>query len=136
MYFVIAVELLAIAVRYNVKIKGIKQNGLEKKINQFADDIVLIIAAEEESLAEAVDIIDHFKQISGLGINNNESTVARLGSVAHSDFNLLNGKDFNWSEVRFKSLGINLSAETGEIPDLNFPERIQKNYNMLKYLEP
>ena len=29
--FVIAVELLAIAVRHNVKIKGIKQNGVEKK---------------------------------------------------------------------------------------------------------
>ena len=28
--FVIAVELLAIAVRHNVKIKGIKQNGVEK----------------------------------------------------------------------------------------------------------
>ena len=30
--FVIAVELLAIAVRHNVKIKGIKQNGVEKKL--------------------------------------------------------------------------------------------------------
>ena len=29
--FVIAEELLAIAVRHNVKIKGIKQNGVEKK---------------------------------------------------------------------------------------------------------
>ena len=28
--FVIAVELLAIAVRHNVKIKGIKENGVEK----------------------------------------------------------------------------------------------------------
>ena len=73
--FVIAVELLAIAVRHNVKIKGIKQNGVEKKINQFADDTVLIIAAEDESLAEAVKVIDHFKQISGLGMNKNKSTI-------------------------------------------------------------
>ena len=41
MYFFIAVELLAEAVRYTVKIKGITQNGVEK--NQFADDTVLII---------------------------------------------------------------------------------------------
>ena len=32
-----------------------------KKINQFADDTVLIIAAEDECLAEAVKVIDHFK---------------------------------------------------------------------------
>ena len=59
-------------------------------------------------------------------MNKNKSTMVRLGSVAHPDFNHLNGKDFKWSEVRFTSLGINLSAETLEIPDLNYPERIQK----------
>ena len=30
--FVIAVKLLAIVVRHNVKIKGFKQNGVEKKL--------------------------------------------------------------------------------------------------------
>ena len=45
--FVIAVKLLAIAVRHNVKIKGITLNGVEKN-NQFVDDTVLIIAAEDK----------------------------------------------------------------------------------------
>ena len=64
-------------------------------------------------------------------MNKNKSTILRLGSVAHSDFKLLCVKDFNWSELRFTSLGINSSPKTDEIPDLNYPERIQKN-NMLK----
>ena len=123
--FVIAVELFATAVRHNVKIKALQKNNVEK-INRFADDTVLIIAAEDESLTEAVKVIDHFKLISGLGMNKNKSTIVRIDSVAHSDFKLLCGKDFNWSEVIFTSLGINLSAETGEIPDLNYPERILK----------
>ena len=55
--FVIAVELLAIVVRHNVKIKVIKQNSVEKN-NQFADDTVLIIAAEDKSLAEVVKVMD------------------------------------------------------------------------------
>ena len=59
-------------------------------------------------------------------MNKNKSTIVRLGSVTHSDFKLLSGKDFNWSELRFTSLGINLSSEIDEIPDLNYPERIQK----------
>ena len=59
-------------------------------------------------------------------MNKIKSTIVRQGLVAHTNIKLLSGKDFNWSEVRFTSLGINLSAETGEIPDLKYPERIQK----------
>ena len=66
--FVIAVESLAITLRRDVKIKCITQNGVEKN-NQFADDTVIIIAAEDESLAEVVKVVDHFKQISGFWIN-------------------------------------------------------------------
>ena len=86
----------------------------------------LIITVEDESLKEAVKAIDHFKQISGLGMNKNKNTIFKSGSVAHSDFKLLSGKDFNWSAVKFTFLCINLSAKTGEIPDLNYPERIKK----------
>ena len=54
MYFVIAVELLAVANKNNIKIKGITHNGIEKKITQFPDETVSIITAKYESLAEAV----------------------------------------------------------------------------------
>ena len=63
--------------------------------------------------------IDLFKQISGLGMNKYKSTIVRLDSVAHSDLKFLRLKDSNWSEVKFTSLGFNLSAKTGKIPDLN-----------------
>ena len=59
-------------------------------------------------------------------MKKNKSTIFRLGSAVYSDLKLLSRKDFNWSDVRFTSLGINLSAETDEIPYLNYPERIQK----------
>ena len=59
-------------------------------------------------------------------MNKNKSTIVRLGSVAHSDFKLPSGKAFNWSEVKFTSLHINLLAKTEEIPDLNYPERTKK----------
>ena len=58
---VITVEILAIAIRCNSKMKGIIHNGREKKINQFADDKVLSVVAEDESLSTAVTYIDHSK---------------------------------------------------------------------------
>ena len=39
-FFVIAVYLLAVAIRHNVQIKSVTQNGVEKKINQFAGETV------------------------------------------------------------------------------------------------
>ena len=77
--FVIAVEILAIAIRRNSQIKGIVQNEREKKINQFADDTVLSIVAEDESLSIALTCIDQFKYVSGLSMNKNKSTIIRIG---------------------------------------------------------
>lgn len=42
--FVIAVEILAVAVRNQENIKGIKISGLETKLLQFADDTTAILA--------------------------------------------------------------------------------------------
>ena len=67
--FVITVEILAIAISCNSEIKGIIHNEKEKKINQFADDMVLSTVAEDESLSTALTCIDHFKYISGLDMN-------------------------------------------------------------------
>ena len=124
--FVIAVEILAIAIRRNSQIKGIVQNEREKKINQFADDTVLSIVAEDESLSIALTCIDQFKYVSGLSMNKSKSTIIRIGSITYLDCTLLSGRDLNWSDGKFQSLGINLSVETGEIPDLNYPERLNK----------
>ena len=79
--FVITVEILATAVRWNSKIKDITHNKFEKKINQFADDTVLSVVAEDESLSTALTCIDHFKYISGIGMNKNKSTIIRIGSI-------------------------------------------------------
>ena len=79
--FVIAVEILAIAMRCNSQIKGIVQNEREKKINQFADDTVLSIVAEDESLSIALTCIDQFKYVLGLSMNKNKSSIIRIGSI-------------------------------------------------------
>ena len=124
--FVIAVEIPEIAVRCNSKIKGIMHNVREKKINQFANDMLLSVVAEDENLSAALTCIDHFKYVSVLSMNKNKSTVVRIGSITYSDLTLLSRRDLNWSGDKFQSLGINLSVETGEIPDLNYPERLNK----------
>ena len=124
--FVITVGILAIATRCSSKIKGVIHNEVEKKIHQFADDIVLSVVAEDESLSTALTCIAHFKYVSGLGMNKNKSTIIRVGSIPYSNFTLLSGRELNWSNGKFQSLDINLSVETGEIPDINYLEKLNK----------
>ena len=54
-------------------------------------------------------------------MNKNKSTIIRMGSITYSDLTLLHGRDLTGQMGNFQSLGINLSVETGEIPELNYP---------------
>ena len=119
-------EILAIAIRCNSKIKGIIHNERKQKINQFADDTVFSVVSEDKSLSTALTCIDHLKYISGFSMNKNKSSIIRIGSITYSDLTLLSGKDLNWSGGKFQSFSINLSVETGEIPNLSYPERTSK----------
>ena len=64
-------------------------------MNQFADDRVLSLLAEDESLSTALTWIDHFTYISGLGMNKNKSTIIRMGSITYLDFTLLRRRELN-----------------------------------------
>ena len=59
--FVITVEILSIAIRYNSKVKVILHNEVEDKMKQFANNTVISIVAEDESFSTALACIDHFK---------------------------------------------------------------------------
>ena len=70
--FILVVEILAINVRNNKKINGIKYNFsnkfYESKISQYADDSALTLA-DKSSISEAVKEINAFSAVSGLQLN-------------------------------------------------------------------
>jgi len=66
--FVAAVEILAIAIRSQDDIKGIKLNTLETKLLQFADDTTVVLSHLDSARALFV-LLDCFKKVSGLKLN-------------------------------------------------------------------
>ena len=68
--FILSVEILADAIRQKKEIRGITLNGKEIKLSQYADDTTLILDGSEESLLEALNLIESFGNISGLKLNN------------------------------------------------------------------
>ena len=66
--FTIVVETLAIAIRQNEVIKGIKIGNEKTKLLQFADDTTAVLS-DTDSTVKLFEIINLFEIISGLKIN-------------------------------------------------------------------
>ena len=73
--FILCAEILAETIRKNENIKGITINEQEIKISQYADDTTLILDGSTVSFTTSLQILDLFKEISGLRLNN-KKTVA------------------------------------------------------------
>ena len=78
--FLLAVETLAISVRENVEIKGIVIEQQETKLLQYADDTTAVLA-DIESAHILFQLLENFKNISGLKVNSSKTEGMWLGSL-------------------------------------------------------
>lgn len=77
--FTLAIEPLAMAIKNNKDIKGVKIGNFEHKIGQYADDTFLILDSEK-SLRTSIATFTLFAQFSGLRANMDKTLVAKLGT--------------------------------------------------------
>ena len=70
--FIVAVEILAIAIRNNNNICGISIGDQEYKLEQYVDDTTSILK-DEESLKVFLDVLKSYEKVSGLKINISKS---------------------------------------------------------------
>ena len=82
--FLLAVETLAIAIRANEEIKGIVINQEETKLLQYADDTTAVLA-DLESAQKLFQLLDKFKELSGLKVNSSKTEGMWIGSLKNSE---------------------------------------------------
>ena len=82
--FIICVEFLAVKIRNNKNIKGIKVNILEFRISQYADDTSIILDGSESSLNQTISELERFSRISGLHVNFEKTQFVWIGSEKYS----------------------------------------------------
>ena len=70
--FILALEILLIAIRSDSNIRGVKIDGQEIKLSVFADDSTYFIRDEHAAL-NLLSTIESFSKISGLQINRSKS---------------------------------------------------------------
>ena len=94
----VAVETLALAIRQNPEIIGIKIGGEETKLFQYADDTTVVLS--DIDLAQALfNLLEVFKNLSGLVINSSKLTECGSGRL---EIKL----GIKWPDEPIKALGV------------------------------
>ena len=106
LYFILALEVLAIAIRDDPRIIGMEVLGITKKLNLLADDGLLTLRWAQETFTTIVEILREFGEISGLHVNQHKSLIVQIGQDTNRP--LLDGMEYFPSSVDgiFKYLGI------------------------------
>ena len=125
--FLIAVEILAIKIRSDDKIKGIKINDAEVKLSQLADDMSCFME-DLESLQHSLQTFKLFSYCSGLKVNYGKTTAKYIGSLKNSDFY---PHGLSWIKHSIETLGIRCTNNTKESYNHNFKPRILTLKNTL-----
>ena len=129
--FILCAEILAIKIRGNKTINGIKITRVEHKLSQFADDTSLILDGSEESLNEALLELDWYAKLSGLNINFSKTQVVWIGSKKYSRDILCPNRNLSWGKTTFKLLGINFDVNLDKIIDINYTDRMLQIKNLI-----
>ena len=129
--FILCVEILAHLIRKNPDIKGVRVNGEEYLISQYADDTSLTLDATEKSLRTALNLITYYAKFSGLSMNNDKTRVIWLGSMKNSPRRLCQNFNLNWDQGYFTVLGIKFSTNLQEITDINYNTKFREIKNLL-----
>ena len=124
--FLFVIEILALSIRQNEQIKGVKIKNQEVKMSLFADDSVCIVDGSRDTFNTLFDIVNKFGKYSGCKINLSKTEAVWIGSKRGCQEFPLEDQGVTWKSSTFKSLGINFSLDLGLIFDLNYKEKLKR----------
>ncbi|KAF7642911.1 hypothetical protein LDENG_00248450 [Lucifuga dentata] len=128
--FAIFIEPLAVAIRQNINIKGIKSSISEHKINLYADDILLYLQVPSQSLQKVFKLINAFPLLSDYSINWSKSMI--LPITKDSWYPAAQDPHYAFPTGNIKYLGINISPKLPALVRLNFDPLLDKICRDLK----
>ena len=118
--FLCAIEVLAISIRNNADIEGIKIGAAEKKVSLLADDTTCFLNGDPDSFTKLFEILNKFASISGCKINLSKSEAIHIGALKGSTFYPFSNDGLTWKTNSFRYLGVNFSLNVKALYELNF----------------
>ena len=125
--FILAAEILAIYIRNDPNIEGIKINDkTESKISQYADDTALSLLYSASTIANVKNTFDKFEIISGLKVNYDKTEILRIGSIQGSNCTLCPEINMKWTNNPIPLLGIHICPNLGKLLEINYTDVVKK----------
>ncbi len=125
--FIQAMEVLANKICNDIKIKGIKINKKEIKINPLADDITLIVK-DIISLENTLNTLKNLQNCSGLKININKTKAKYIGKILKPDHF---PRGLLWIKTPLQPLGIFITNDPDKYYLLNYKLKLAELKNLL-----
>ena len=128
--FILAIELLSLAIRQNDNIRGINIFGKMVKITLFADDCTNILDGSELSYNTTIYLFEEFGKLSGLNLNFHKCVPLKIGSLRNiHDLVYSKKKELIWNKDTAKALGIYFHSHIQQVLELNYKQRIENFRN-------
>ena len=129
--FILALETLAIKVREDFNVQGLKIGEEMIKLSVFADDMTCVLK-DKTSYTNLFRILNSFGECSGLKVNDEKTEIMPLGD------NILQEKDFPTHSICeiIKILGIYFGYDDRQRNNLNFSQTlksIKESINVWKW---
>ena len=132
--FILCAEILSILVRNSKHIKGITIDGEQYLISQYADDTTFILDGSPRSLANTLEILDYYADISGLKLNYSKTKVVWIGSKKFSNTVYHHSRwKLDWGSSSFKLLGINFDINLSQMITKNYDSKLNEIKNLIKH---
>ena len=131
--FILYAEILALKIKQNEKIKGIKINNNDFILTQYADNTTVILDGSEESLNETLHELENYAKISGLKVNFLKTHVVWIGSKKYSTESIKTKWKLNLGVNRFKLLGITFDTDLDKMLTLNFSDKLSNIKTKINY---
>ena len=126
--FALSVEPLAEAIRQNMQIQGIEdEGGSIHKIALFADDILLFVKNPLLSIPALMKCLQEYGSVSGYKINENKSEAMMISGTWPTQLN--NKVSFRWSKQGFRYLGIIITPNPVQLFEANYNKLIKQIKN-------
>ena len=129
--FLITIEILAILLRKNTRIKGIEMNGHRFLLSLFADDLALLIKNDQASWNQIVAEFSNFERLSGMSINYDKSIVYRFGSIKNTNAKFYSQKGLAWTNEPVTILGLSITADQTKLMHCNLDSLLSKTRTTL-----
>ena len=132
--FLCVAELLAIMLKENQDIKKLVVWEVVQFLNQFADDMDVMMQYCQESFDAFLKTIDKFHDSTGFTLSYEKTTVYRLGSLTKTNARLYSAKKVNWTSEKFNALGVDIHQNEEDLQD-NYKQVLIKAKNVLNTWE-